>query len=188
MNIILLGYRGSGKTSIGKKVADQTWKEFVDTDVEVVKRFGGRTIADIWATDGEPAFRAVEVEVTRDLLQRENHVIALGGGTVMQDGLAEAIRNAPDAKRIYLACKPAVLAERINADASSSTSRPSLIESTASTSDGGSGGGGGAGDVEEITAILEQRDPVYRELADVVFDVSYLDLPAAVAYLTRHHL
>lgn len=193
MNIILLGYRGSGKTSIGKKVAGQTWKDFVDTDVEIVKRFGDRTIADIWATDGEPAFRAVEVEVTHDVLKRDNHVIALGGGTVMQDGLAEAIRNAPDAIRIYLACKPAVLAERINADASSSASRPSLTESSVSTSDGDAAGDGhdgnaGGGGIDEITAILEQRDPVYRELADVVFDVSYLDLDAAVAYLTRHHL
>ncbi|MEM9915922.1 MAG: shikimate kinase [Planctomycetota bacterium] len=176
MNIILMGYRGSGKTSIGKKIAGQTWKDFVDTDAEVVKRFDGRSIADIWETDGEPAFRAAEVEVAAECLQRDNHVIALGGGTVMQDGVAELIQAAPDAKRIYLSCKPAVLAERIAADAASSAARPSLTGTAA------------AGSVEEITAVLEARDPVYRELADVTFDVSYVDLAAAVAYLTRHHL
>ena len=57
MNIILMGYRGCGKTSIGRKIADQTWKEFVDVDVDVCKRFENRSIAEIWQTDGEPAFR-----------------------------------------------------------------------------------------------------------------------------------
>lgn len=178
MNIILMGYRGSGKTSIGKKIADQTWKEFVDTDAQVIKRFDGRSIADVWATDGEAAFRAAEAEVTQELLTRDNHVIALGGGTVMDPGTAEAIKNAVDAKRIYLAAKPAVLAARIANDAQSAAARPSLT----------GGGSDASGSVEEITAVLEQRDPVYRELADVVFDVSYIDLPAAIAYLTRHHL
>lgn len=179
MNIIFMGYRGSGKTSIGKKIASQTWKDFVDTDAEVVQRFDGRSIADIWDTDGEPAFRAVEVEVAQECLARENHVIALGGGTVMQPGVAEMIQAAPDAKRIYLNAKPAVLAERIAADAASTANRPSLT---------GDASGGASGGVEEITAVLAERDPVYRALADVVFDVSYVDLPAAVAYLTRHHL
>lgn len=179
MNIIFMGYRGSGKTSIGKKIAGQTWKDFVDTDAEVVKRFDGRSIADIWETDGEPAFRAAEVQVAQECLNRDDHVIALGGGTVMQAGVPEMIRAATDAKRIYLHCKPAVLAERIAADAASTANRPSLT---------GSAAAGASGGVEEITAVLEERDPVYRDLADVVFDVSYVDLPAAVAYLTRHHL
>ncbi len=176
MNIIFMGYRGSGKTLIGKKIASQTWKEFVDTDAEVVARFNGRCIAAIWETDGEPAFRAAEAQVAAECLARDNHVIALGGGTVMQPGVAELIKAAPDAKRIYLNCKPAVLAQRIAADAASTASRPSLTGNSA------------AGSVEEITAVLAERDPVYRELADVIFDVSYVDLPAAVAYLTRHHL
>lgn len=200
MNIILMGYRGSGKTSIGKKIASQTWKDFIDTDVEIVKRFNHRTIADIWATDGEPAFRAVEIQVTREVLQRDDHVIALGGGTVMQDGLADAIKAAPDAIRIYLACKPAVLAQRIADDASSSASRPSLTQSTVTTAPGNKplddncpageadGSNIGGGSLAEITAILNQRDPVYRDLADVTFDVSYLEIDAAVAYLTSHHL
>lgn len=176
MNIILMGYRGSGKTSIGKKIADQTWKDFADTDTEVCKRFGNRSIADIWETDGEPAFRAAEVEVTKDLMARDNHVIGLGGGTVMQEAAREAVKNAADAKRIYLACKPAVLSERIAADAASHLTRPALA------------GGKDAADVEEITAVLAERGPVYEELADVTFDVSYVDLAQAVAYLTRHHL
>lgn len=174
MNIILIGYRGSGKTSIGRKIADQTWKDFVDTDALVMAEFGGRTIRDIWETDGEPAFRQAEVEVTRKVLAGSNQVIALGGGTVMQPDARQAVVEAEDAKRIYLSCRPAVLAERIAGDASTAGARPDLTEK-----------GGG---VEEITAVLEERDPVYREVADAVFDVTYTSIDEAVAHLTRHHL
>jgi shikimate kinase len=176
MNIILLGYRGSGKTSIGKKIASATWKDFIDLDQRVIARFDGRSIADIWATDGEPAFRAQEVQATQDVLGQSDQVIALGGGTLMQAEARAAVEAAEDAKRIYLACKPAVLAERIAADAGTTASRPALTE------------GGQADSVEEIARVLEARDPVYRDVADVVFDVSYVDVAAAVAYLTRHHL
>ncbi len=174
MNIILLGYRGSGKTSIGKKIAGQTWKDFVDSDAEVCKRFGGRSIRDIWATEGEAAFRAAEVEVARELVQRSNHVIALGGGTVMQPGAREAVADAPDARRIYLRCSPEVLARRIAADAGSEATRPDLTTL-----------GGG---VEEITAILAERDPIYRAVADAVFDVTHVDVDQAVSYLMRQYL
>ncbi|MEO1237913.1 MAG: shikimate kinase [Planctomycetota bacterium] len=177
MNIIFMGYRGSGKTSIGKKIAAQTWKEFVDVDAEVIKRFDGRSIADVWATEGQAAFRAAEVEVAIEVLSRTGHVVALGGGTVMQPEAAAAVRDAADAKRIYLACKPAVLAERLAADPSTAATRPPLT-----------GGGGDGASVEEITTVLAERDPVYRELADVVFDVTYVGLAEAVAYLARHHL
>ena len=94
----------------------------------------------------------------------------------MQDGAREAIEQATAAKRIYLACKPAVLAERIAADAASHQTRPALA------------GGKDAADLEEITRVLAERGPVYEELADVTFDVSYVDIAQAVAYLTRHHL
>ncbi|MEM8738292.1 MAG: shikimate kinase [Planctomycetota bacterium] len=184
MNIILMGYRGSGKTSIGRQIASQTWKDFVDSDHEVVARFSGRSIAEIWADPGEPAFRAAEAEVVQELVQRENHVIALGGGAVMHPDAADAIRGAPDARRIYLACRPAVLAQRLADDPATAASRPPLRPQD----DASDPAPAGAATVEEITAVLAERDPVYRELADVVFDVTYLNLPDAVAYLARHHL
>jgi shikimate kinase len=177
MNIILLGYRGSGKSSIGKKIAAATWKDFIDTDDRTRRRFDGRSVADIWATDGEPAYRQVEVEETEKALREDNAVIALGGGTVMQDAARRAVAEATDTIRIYLACKPAVLAQRIAADPATAGTRPALTQGATS-----------ADDLEEITAVLAQRDPVYRELADVVFDASYVDIDQAAAYLQRHHL
>lgn len=180
MNILLIGYRGSGKTTLGRMIAAQTWKDFVDSDVEVTRRFDGRSIADIWQTDGEPAFRAAEVEVVQELLARDNHVIALGGGTVMQPDAARAIREATDLKRVYLHAQANVLAQRLSADPETDANRPSLLGDTGVTSH--------AADLDEITAVLAKREPIYRELADVVFDVSYIDPEPAVAYLTRHHL
>ncbi|MFP4144489.1 MAG: shikimate kinase [Phycisphaeraceae bacterium] len=174
MNVILIGYRGSGKTTIGRKLADQLWKEFADVDDAVRRRFGIDSIAEIWETHGEAAFREAEVETVRELLGRENHVIALGGGTVMQPGGREAVEQAADAKRIYLYCQPEELFARIEADAATATARPSLTAM-----------GGG---IEEIRAVLAERDPVYREVADAVFDVTHVSPDEAVRYLVAQYL
>ena len=82
-NIILIGMPGSGKTTIGTRLAEQLGKQFVDADAELVKR-AGRTISDIFATDGEAAFRTLETQVLADLGQKSALVIATGGGCVTQ--------------------------------------------------------------------------------------------------------
>ena len=74
MNIILIGYRGSGKTTVGRLLADQLNKTFVDVDDEICGRFGGRTIADIWERDGERAYRDVEELLGRPCYQNP-HVL-----------------------------------------------------------------------------------------------------------------
>jgi len=167
-NVILLGYRGSGKSSIGRKLADQTWKSFVDIDQRIMARFDGRSIADIWSAEGEPAFRAVEIEETRSACAGAGQVIALGGGTLMQPGARAAV-EAADAVRIYLRCSPQVLHQRISADVQTAGLRPSLT---------GQGGG-----LEEIEAVLAEREPVYRAVADVEFDVTFTDIDEAVRHV-----
>ena len=94
MNIILIGYRGSGKTTLGKQLAMRQWLTFVDVDSEVCKRFDNASIADIWAKHGEPEWRRVEVEVTEDLCKKDGQVIALGGGTLLEPGARRAVMNA----------------------------------------------------------------------------------------------
>ncbi|MFI4861838.1 MAG: shikimate kinase [Phycisphaerales bacterium JB063] len=175
MNIILFGYRGCGKTTLGQLLARKLWKEFADTDDLARKRFDGLDIAAIWEQFGEPAFRQAEVEATMQALASENHVIALGGGTLMQPAAREAIAGASDVKRIYLACSPTTLLERINADAGTGGQRPSLT------------GGGSAtdGGLAEIERILAQRDPVYRAAADAVFDVTFCTPEQAVGHLVK---
>ncbi len=172
-NIILIGYRGCGKTSVARMLAEQLWKTFVDIDQSITARFAGRTVADIWATDGEPAYRRVEVEVTRAICAASDQVIALGGGTLMQSGAREAVA-ASDAIRIYLRCDAEELHRRISNDPQTAGLRPSLT---------GQGGG-----LEEIVTVLAQREPVYRAVADVEFDVTLTDLNEVVRHLIAKHL
>ncbi len=174
MNLILFGYRGCGKTTLGKKLAAQLWKDFADGDAKVRQRFGNRSIADIWATDGEPAFRETEAEVTAELCNLDNHVIALGGGALMHADARQAVKHAPDTVRIYLSCEPAELHRRIHADTATTTERPDLT---------GLGGG-----IEEVTKILEDRDPIYRDTADHVFNVTHTNPDQAALHIVSKFL
>jgi len=79
VNLALIGFMGTGKTSVGKIVADQLHFEFLDTD-ELIHQRTGRTIADIFARDGEPAFRQMERQVVEELSTRKRTVISTGGG------------------------------------------------------------------------------------------------------------
>lgn len=174
MNVILFGYRGSGKTTIGRKLASQLWKEFADVDQWTRQRFGGATIAAIWAEHGESAWRQAEVEATRELCGRDNHVIALGGGTLMQPQARAVVEQTSDARRIYLYCEASELLRRIEADPQSLDSRPALTPL-----------GGG---VEEIRQVLAERDPIYRAVATHVLDVTHLNVEDAVRYLIKRCL
>jgi len=160
MNIILIGYRGCGKTTLGQLLAIETWKTFVDIDQEVCKRFGNDSVAQIWQQHGEAKWREAEVEVTGQVCSRVNQVIALGGGTLMQPNGRQVVESAPDAMRIYLRCDVDELFRRINDDPRSTHCRPALTHL-----------GGG---VEEIRQVLAEREPVYRAVADKEFDVTHV--------------
>ena len=79
VNIALIGFMGTGKTSVGRLVADRLHFEYLDTD-ELIQTQTGRTITDIFTTDGEPAFRALEQKVVEELAGRVKTVISTGGG------------------------------------------------------------------------------------------------------------
>ena len=170
MNVILLGYRGSGKTSSGKKLANELWKDFVDLDDKVRACFDNQKIADIWQTHGEQAFRDAEAASVRELLESaDNLLIALGGGTLTTDAGRAAVESAQNATRIYLACDADVLAKRIAGDAATAAERPSLT--------------GDSDPAAEVVKVLKERDPVYREVADIVFDVTHCSIEEAVRHL-----
>lgn len=169
VNIILLGYRGCGKSTLGKKLADHLWMKFVDTDREVCKRFDNQTIAQIWQELGEQRWREVEAEVVEAVCRGDGQVIALGGGALTRHQAVQAVKEAKNSVRIYLLCSPEELHRRIQADPQSNQSRPALSSLN--------------GQLAEIQAVLAQRDPLYRSVADKVFEVTNLRPDGAFKHL-----
>lgn len=169
MNVALVGYRGSGKTSIGRKLADRLWQKFYDVDDLIVKK-AGKSIKDIFEQEGEERFRELETEVVRELVKTSDQVIGLGGGTVVREENRTLVRGWAN-KVIYLRCKPEVLLARVQGDPKTAENRPNLTNL-----------GGG---LEEIQLKLLEREPFYRQVMDVELDVTNLSIDEAVAYIGR---
>jgi shikimate kinase len=167
MNIVLIGYRGSGKTSIGQRLASKLWMDFVDTDVLLVER-AGRTIREIFAAEGEEGFRRRESQVIAEVAARANVVIAAGGGAILKPENVAALKR--NAKVIWLKARPEVLFQRIQGDAATTANRPNLTA---------------AGGLDEVTKVLEARTPLYQAAADVSFEVTYLTIDDAVKRLAE---
>lgn len=120
-NIILIGYMGCGKTTVGKNLARITGYTFTDTD-EMIEKQQGRTISDIFATDGEEAFREMETKLLEQLIREKNTqlVISTGGGMPLREKNRTLL--AEIGTIIYLQTKPKTVYERIKDD----TKRPLL--------------------------------------------------------------
>ncbi len=173
MKVILFGYRACGKSTLGKRLAAETWDKFYDTDELICQEFPGLTIAQIWQTHGEKAFRDKENQITQELCKLSSGIISLGGGTLMQPEAKEAVAACSDAKKVYMYCATEELYRRISLDEKSKDTRPDL------TQEGG---------LAEVENVLKLRDPVYREVADSVFDVSELNEEKAFKYMMQNHL
>ena len=169
MSTALIGYRGCGKTTVGKRLADRLWQKFVDTDDLVVKK-AGKNIKQIFEEDGEDAFRDLEVEAVAEACQLKDHVISLGGGVVLREENRKALKDA-GLKVIYLRCDAAELIKRIQADPATAATRPPLTEL-----------GGG---IEEVRKLLEEREPLYRSVMTGELEVTHLSPQDAVVYVTR---
>jgi len=92
-NIVLFGFMGTGKTVVGRAVAAQLGMTYVDLD-DLIEAREGTTISDIFADKGEPYFRRVEAEVAAQAAQLENHVIATGGGVVLNEANIHALERS----------------------------------------------------------------------------------------------
>jgi shikimate kinase len=169
VSIVLIGYRGSGKTSIGKRLADRLWQKCVDTDELIVKK-AGKPIAQIFADDGEARFREIEAEAVTEAAALQDVVIALGGGAPLREENRRVIKEAGH-RVIYLKCEPEVLLQRIQSDPETPSTRPSLTEF-----------GGG---IEEISKVLAEREPIYRQMMDAELEVTYLTPDEAMVYIVR---
>ncbi|MEJ5915742.1 shikimate kinase [Pseudokineococcus sp. 1T1Z-3] len=123
--IVLVGFLGAGKTTVGRLLARRLGLPFRDADEVLVARVG-RSVADVFAADGEPAFRALEHETVLGLLVGQDAVVALGGGAVEHPGTQEALaalpRTRPESSVVLLDVELAEARARVGAD----TGRPML--------------------------------------------------------------
>lgn len=149
MNIVLIGYRGTGKTCVARRVAATTGRRVVDTDAEIVRRVG-EDIPSFVAREGWEAFRDVESEVCRDVATGQGLVIATGGGIVLRAENVAALRAG--GRVFWLRATPESIAERIRED----TQRPSLT--------------GQRSFLEEIDQVLTERLPLYEAASDRAID------------------
>lgn len=150
-NLVLIGYRCTGKTTIGKLVAKQLNMAHVDAD-DALEAACGRKIRDIFAEDGEPFFRNLEVETIQHLVNSDNTIISLGGGAVLRKENRDAIQPHDT---VWLKATAASIWERMNSDATTNARRPALTDR-----DG----------YEEIVELLAAREPLYRECSDFSVD------------------
>jgi shikimate kinase len=144
--VVLIGYRGSGKSTVGRIVAQRLGWEFVDVD-EWIVREAGRSIADIFADEGEAGFRAREAGSVQRAISQPGRVVSVGGGAVEAAGNRAGLHGYGLA--IWLDAPAELLWERICADPHSAGLRPDLA-------------GGGLAEVE---MILARRRPLYAETA-----------------------
>lgn len=152
--VILMGLRGSGKSSVGPALARAIGKPFVDLDDLLAQQAGAPSAAALWADIGQAGFREREAEALRHLLDGPACVLALGGGTPTAPGAAEALRTARETAGtivVYLRADAALLHARLSR--TDMAARPSIT---------------GADPLAEIAGVLAARDPLYLSLADMV--------------------
>jgi shikimate kinase len=169
MSIGLIGYRGSGKTTIGKRLADRLWQKFVDTDQRIIG-LAGKNIREIFEQDGEPTFRDLETQIVREVCAEKEIVIAFGGGALDREENRQIIKEFA-IKLIYLRCEPEELLRRIQADPETAEARPNLTHL--------------AGNIDEIKTVLARREPIWRAMEAAELDVTHLTPQEAVPYIVR---
>ena len=167
MMIALTGFMGSGKTTVGKVLADFLGCPFMDLDDLVVKK-AGKSIPDIFAQDGEPAFRQLEAQVLRKTVEKyaeSTAVLALGGGAVLAPSSAALLHEKTVC--IYLRASLDTLLARL---AGETAGRPLLQEIPDQVGDDVMPGP----DRASVSARLASREPIYEKTAHVVIDTDGL--------------
>ncbi len=150
-HLFLTGYRGCGKSVVGQQLATSLCRKFIDTDM-AIESFSGKTIAEIFAEVGQEGFRNLEAEQIEKLaLLSESAVISLGGGAILRPENRKWICSL--GSTVWLQAQPETIHRRIANDLTTQARRPKLST---------------LGDLEEIRTILEQRIPLYHEVADLV--------------------
>lgn len=165
-SLVLMGLRGSGKSTVGWHIAEWSGRPLIDIDSETARVLGVQSVRQAWDQYGEVVFRLAESRALAEALEVTGAVIALGGGTPTAPGAAEMLQRECKAGRcelIYLAATAETLRERLRH--ANNSDRPSLT---------------GADPLEEIEAVLALRDGQFRALASWVIQTDGRD-PANIA-------
>ena len=153
--IVLVGVPGAGKTTVGKLLAKNLGINFFDSD-QVIESRAGKSVSDIFTQDGEPAFRKLEHDVIVELLDSNNVVLALGGGSLGND---ETRAKVKDATTVWLVAGLAQAVDRVGMN----RNRPLLL-----------------GNVRgQLADLMAAREPFYKEVAAIAVDTSKL-IPSEV--------
>lgn len=147
-NIYLIGYRCTGKSSVGRKLAEHRGLAFYDTD-ERIAAGEQKSIARIVASQGWPYFRDLEKQYLRQVSAKQNIVIATGGGIVLQPDNIACMQNS--GRIIWLRARARTILDRLQQDPATAASRPALTRHALA---------------EEVLATLEERREHYRQAAD----------------------
>ena len=156
-NIALIGFMGTGKTTVGQLLAKKLDREFIELD-SLIEQKAGKTIPEIFQQDGEIAFRELEIEATEEVAKREKAVIACGGGIVLNKINIDRLKQR--ARIVYLTASPRVILKRV---ASEAGQRPLLEADNPALT---------------INELLKFRKPFYERAADIKIDTSKLDINA----------
>jgi shikimate kinase len=147
--LVLMGFMGTGKSEVGRRLAQRLGRAFVDTD-RLVEERAGKRIATIFAEDGEPAFRTLERAAVAEAAGRGGSVVAVGGGTVLDPENVRCLRAA--GVLVYLTARSEIIMGRVG----DGSNRPLLRDDPRA----------------EVARLLAERGPVYAAAADITVDTS----------------
>lgn len=164
MNLVLIGYRGTGKSTVARLLGERLGMEVVSLDAEVVRE-AGSPIPAIVAEHGWPHFRELEAAVTKRISTRADVVVDAGGGVILRPENVECLRRS--GKLFWLRASVPVIVARIERG----TERPALTS--------------GKSFVEEVEEVLRERTPLYRSAADYTIDTDALSPEGAAAEIAR---
>lgn len=168
MNVVLIGYRCSGKTAVGKTLARGLRRGFFDTD-ELIEETAGDSIETLVSRKGWDHFRVVEKRLIAEVSKKQNVIIATGGGVVMDDDNVRNLKH--DAWVVWLKGDVEILRERMAEEQKSGRIRPSLTR---------------AGSLDEIMEVLRLRDPLYQMAAEHTVDTGNLSVAEVAALIMRN--
>jgi shikimate kinase len=154
MNIVLIGFRGTGKSTVGRLLAKRLERVFIDSD-KYIEDSTGKTIKSIFEEDGEEGFRQIEADTIAELSKADNKVISAGGGAVIREGNARNLKD--NGFLVLLEATPEIIHNRIAQDKNTTQQRPSLTDKKP---------------LEEIKHLIEQREHAYKNAADYTINTS----------------